>query len=146
MLAVACVSLVPAVLGPEGPRVVMAPLLVALWLLAAVGLRETTTIAGRRGAWSRVAVAFLLVLVPALQVARRQTGERDDRVRPIGHQQATLGQMRAVLNAVPTHVAFVEEDSSFDLLLRAAAFGGRPRGEAVLRGASPAGRRQAGTR
>ncbi len=124
LLAVACVSLVPAVLGAGGPRVLMAPLLVAAWLLAAAGLRETMTIAGGR-AWPRVAAAGLLILVPALQVARRQAQTPDGLVRPNGHQQATLGQMRAVLNVVPSRTAFVEEDSSFDVLWRAAVFGGR---------------------
>jgi hypothetical protein len=117
-------SSLPALAVPGETRVLAAPLLVALWLLAAAGLREALAASGR-GRWSRLPAAGLLLLVPVLQVAHRQGEERDDQVRPIGHARATLGQMRTVLNVVPTHAVFVEEDASFDLLLRAAVFGGR---------------------
>jgi len=124
MSVVVILSSLPALADPRETPVLTAPLLVALWVLAAVGLRETLAASGR-SRWSRLPAAGLLVLVPVLQVAHRQAEERDDQVRPIGHTHATLREMRTVLNVVPTHAAFVEEDASFDLLLRAAVFGGR---------------------
>jgi hypothetical protein len=68
-------------------------------------------------------------LLPTLQVSRLRADERDDRVRPLGHEATTLGQVIAILNVVPSDATFAEEDSSMDILLRAAVFGGRRKGK-----------------
>ena len=43
----------------------------------------------------------------------------------LGHDRASLAQMRRLLNLVPSGSTLVEEDASTDLLLRAALSGGR---------------------
>jgi hypothetical protein len=106
--------------------VAAAPAAVLLWCLAASGLNEIRGVTGRRPA-PQIVAALVLMLVPALSAARRVNEVRDDQVRPRGHEQQTLRQMTALLNLVPQEATFVEEDASVDLLLRAAAFGGRRR-------------------
>jgi hypothetical protein len=112
------------------PAVAAAPLAVALWWLAAVGLDELLAALGERRS-ARLVGAALLVLVPALAASRRVTEERDDRVRPRGHDQQTLRRITTVLNLVPQEATFVEEDATVDVLLRAAVFGGRRRAKPI---------------
>jgi hypothetical protein len=70
-------------------------------------------------------------MLPVLSASRRVTEERDDRVLPRGHEQQTLRRMTTVLNLVPLQAAFVTEDATVDLLLRAAAFGGRRKAKPI---------------
>jgi hypothetical protein len=104
--------------------IVLAPCIVGVWWLAASGLREIVSTLNSRQL-SRAVGILLLVLLPALQIARFNADERDDWARPSGHEQATLRQVTAGLNSVLPGALFVEEDASVELLLRAAAFTGR---------------------
>jgi hypothetical protein len=108
--------------------VALAPSAVALWWLAAAGLAQVVKSMGR-GDVQRVAAALVLLLLPTLEASRRVTEERDDWVRPRGHETQTLRQMTTMLNLVAQDARFVEEDSTVDILLRASVFGGRRRGK-----------------
>ena len=121
------------------PQIALAPSAVGLWWLAASGLRELVTALG----WKPVVSALVLVLLPTLEVSRLGAEERDDWIRPRGHEKTTLRQMRAVLSQVSSSAVFVEEDSTIDVLLRASVVGRRrtsrsltivpPRSEVVRR-------------
>lgn len=128
--AAALALLAPAVAGMAPSQLVMTPALVGTWWLAAAGLLELVTIAGR-GTWSSVVATCLLVLLPVLQISRRHAEERDDIVRPIGHEAATVDKLRAMLNVAAPAAVFAEEDASVDLLLRATVFAGRRAGKPV---------------
>jgi hypothetical protein len=110
--------------SPMSPLVVLAPIMAGLWWLAAVGANDLVGFAGA-GPLSRVVSIVVLMLLPALQLGRLERDERDDWVRPRGHERATLREVTAVLNVVASDAGFVEEDATIDILLRAAVFGGR---------------------
>ena len=124
------------------PHTALAPSSVGLWWLAASGLRELVTAIGRKPVL-QLASALVLVLLPTLEASRLRAEERDDWVRPRGHEKTTLRHMRAVLSQVSSSAVFVEEDSTTDVLLRAALAGRRrtsrsltivpPRSEVVRR-------------
>jgi hypothetical protein len=100
----------------------LAPCAAGLWFLAASGLDDMLQ-PGARSA--RLGGAILLAALPVLQVSRFRAEERDDQVRPSGHERATLRQLTAFLNNVPSGAVFVEEDATFDTLWRAVFFAGR---------------------
>ena len=124
------------------PHIALAPSAVGLWWLAASGLRELVTAIGRKPVL-QFASALVLVLLPTLEASRLGAEERDDWVRPRGHEKTTLRHMRAVLSQVSSSAVFVEEDATTDVLLRASIAGRRrtsrsltivpPRSEAVRR-------------
>ncbi len=120
------VCLVLAAGAAMNAPVALAPLVVALWCLAASGLGEVVNAMGR-GPFRRVAAALVLLLLPTLEASRRVTEERDDWVRPRGHETQTLRHTTAMLNLVAQGATFVEEDSTVDVVLRASVFGGRRR-------------------
>jgi hypothetical protein len=122
----ALVCLVLASATPMSAQVALAPLAVVLWWLAASGMGQVVGTIGR-GSFARVAAALVLLLLPALESSRRITDERDDLVRPRGHEKQTLRQMTATLNLVSPDARFVQEDSTVDVLLRASVIGGRRR-------------------
>jgi hypothetical protein len=122
--ALGLVCLVLAAGPPMSAQVALAPLAVLTWWLAASGLKQVVAAAGRRPA-QRVAAALVLVLLPTLEASRRVTEQRDDEIRSRGHETQTLRQMTTMLNLVSQDAAFVEEDSTVDVLLRASVFGGR---------------------
>jgi hypothetical protein len=121
--AIALAALAAAGSPATSPLVALAPVLVGIWVLVAAGLQQIVALAQRPV--GRAAAALLIVLLPTLQMSRLRADERDDRVRPLGHEATTLGQVIAILNVVPSNATFAEEDSSMDILLRAAVFGGR---------------------
>jgi hypothetical protein len=106
------------------PRIMLAPIVISIWSLAALGADEVVSAIGPGPVRRVVGLAFL-ALLPALQIARLDAEERDDWMRPQGHEQVTLRQITAVLNVVSADATFVEEDAAIDILLRAAVFGGR---------------------
>ena len=106
------------------PHIALAPSAVGLWWLAASGLRELVTAMGRKPAL-QFASALVLVLLPTLEASRLSAEERDDWIRPRGHEKTTLRDMRAVLSQVSSSAVFVEEDSTTDVLLRASIAGRR---------------------
>lgn len=126
--AVAIASLVLSALQLSAP-IALAPALVILWGFAASGLNDVVQSMGY-GAAGRVGAATMLLLLPVLAASRRGTEERDDRVRPRGHERQTLRGMTRVLNLVP-NATFVEEDATVDVLLRAASFGGRRKAKPI---------------
>lgn len=121
---VALVCLGPAAGTAMSPRIMLAPWVVGLWWLAALGLREIVTAIGR-GRLRSVISTLLLLLLPAVQAARVGAEERDDWVRSHGHERATLRQVKVMLNMASPGAMFAAEDSAVDMLLRASAFGGR---------------------
>lgn len=126
-LAVAAVVSMTLAAGSNiGAAVSVAPVVVALWWLAAFGL-DALIAAIRRGPLRAIVAAGLLLLLPELEASRRVAEIRDDRVAPRGHESQTLRQMTTRLDLVAQHATFVEEDASIDVLLRAAVFGGRRR-------------------
>ena len=115
---------------PMSAAVAVAPVAVVVWWLAGVGLCELLDALGGRVSARAVGV-LLLLLVPALAASRRVNEERDDYVRPRGHDRQTLRQITTVLNLVPQEATFVEEDATVDVLLRAAVFGGRRKAKPI---------------
>ncbi len=127
--ALVCVALAA---GAEmNAAVSAAPLAVALWWLAALGLDALVTAIGA-GPARAVATAVILLLLPALEASRRMTETRDDRVAPRGHASQTLRRTTTRLDLVAQDAAFVQEDATVDILFRAAVFGGRRRGKPVV--------------
>jgi hypothetical protein len=126
------------------PHVALAPSAVGLWWLAGSGLRELTLVTAiGRTPILRFVSAVIFVLLPVLEASRFAAEERDDWVRPQGHEKTTLRQMRAVVSQVSASAVVVEEDSTIDVLLRASVAGRRrtsrsltivpPRSEVVKR-------------
>jgi hypothetical protein len=105
-------------------RALMAPLMVASWWLVAIGLDEIVKTMAR-SRFRRIAAGALLALVPVLQLTRLASEQRDDRLPLRGHEQVTLREMTAIMNALRPNAALVEEDASVDVLVRAVGFGGR---------------------
>jgi hypothetical protein len=108
-------------------RVLDVPVFLAVWYLAAAGLREMHTRAPNRRA---IVSALLLAVVPLLQLSRARLVEREgfSRAAPalLDHDRLSLAQIRRLLNLIPDRASVVEEDASVDLLLRAATQGRRP--------------------
>jgi len=114
-------------------RVVGLPILVAVWFMAAAGVREMYVTALNRRA---VVSALLLAVVPLLQFSRSRIAERDWSAEAHGAKAegfsgpkvagVSLSQIRRLLNLVPDRATLVEEDASVDLLVRAAEFGRLP--------------------
>ena len=125
-IALACLVLASG--SGMSAQVALAPSAVALWWLAASGLGYVVDAIGR-GHVQRVTAALVLLLLPTLEASRRVNEERDDWVRPRGHETQTLRRMTATLNLVSQDATFVEEDSTVDVLLRASVLGGRRRGK-----------------
>ena len=114
------------------PHVALAPSAVSLWWLAGSGLRELTLVTAI--GWKpvlRFVSAVIFVLLPTLEASRLGAEERDDWVRPQGHEKTTLRQMRAVLSQVSSSAVVVEEDSTIDVLLRASVAGRRRPGRSI---------------
>ena len=124
-----------SVLGTSlADRVVGVPIFVAVWYMAAAGIREMYTRALDRRA---VVSVLLLAVVPLLQLSRARMIEREGFSRTVERdlsadargsnaEGVSLAQVRRLLNLVPDRSTLVEEDASVDLLLRAAEFGRRP--------------------
>ena len=121
-VAVLCLGLAAG--AGLSPHIALAPVAVGLWWLVALGLGELMKAIGRTPAL-QVARAVVLVLLPVLEASRLGAVERDDWIRPRGHEKATLRDMRAVLSQVSSSAVFVEEDATIDILLRASIAGRR---------------------
>jgi hypothetical protein len=110
-------------LADEWPaHVALAPAIFGMWTLAAVGTRELLAYRPRRGA--TVTAAMAIAAVPLLQLSRVQEPS-GFRHQLLGHDRATLAEMRRLLNVIPDGSTVVDEDASVDVLLRAALVGGR---------------------
>jgi hypothetical protein len=122
--AIAGLTAACAMAGALRVEIACIPLVLAAWWLAAAGLQETIA-AMRQGRLAHVGAVLILLLLPALQLARRTSEERDDHVRPSGHEHLSLQRMRGLLNMIPDDASVVREDATVDLLLRAAIAGGQ---------------------
>jgi hypothetical protein len=112
----------PAVMGawPDAsPDRTIAPTLVALWLLAAVGLAEILRLC-RETAAGPVAAVVLIALLPLLNIV-------DGVARPappgvdaaaFGRDRMSLDGMRRALQAMPVRTVIISEDAAVDILLR----------------------------
>lgn len=122
VLVLVAIAAIPSSNGR--PEIVWQALITAVWSACAIGLTECAAMMGPTRA-RFAASALLLIAVPALELTRVRGQERDNVVRPIGHERATLAEVTAILNVIPADARLVDEDASIDLLLRAASFGGR---------------------
>jgi hypothetical protein len=112
----------PAVMGawPDAsPDRTIAPALVALWLLTAVGLAEILRLC-RQTAAGRVAAFVLIALLPLLNIV-----DGIERPAPAGIDAAafdrdrmSLDGMRRALQAMPVRSVIISEDATLDILLR----------------------------
>ena len=105
------------VLMPDRAAWVLAPFVIALWLLAAAGLAEvwaatSATLAGKVGA-SALSIALVV-----LQIVHA-SAYRDASPAPDGHEQLTFAMMGAIVGALPRGAGLVEEDAATGLLTRA---------------------------
>ena len=128
MLAYAATPAVMGVWPDASPDRTLAPALVALWLMAGVGLVEAVR-ACRPTAGGRVAAAALIVLLPlwpiVSQAARLRGTDRSGVSGPaeleaaaFGHDRISLEGMRRALEAMPDQSVLITEDAATDTLLR----------------------------
>lgn len=122
--AVLALALVPGLGGDWRTAVVLAPVLVGVWWLSGVGLREMIRSLGSRRRQTP-ALALAALFLPFLQWTVVGAQRRAAIVGPLGHERASLRQIRSALNLLPPGSHLVEEDASVDVLLRAALFGRR---------------------
>ncbi len=116
--ALVALAIVPAAPGAWRPAAVLAPLLFAIWWLAAIGLRDLVRLIGT-GSGALLGVKTVALLLPLLQWTMVRAQERADFIRPLTHERASLREVRSSLNLLPPGSRLVEEDASVDLLLRA---------------------------
>jgi hypothetical protein len=119
----------PAVMGvwPDAsPDRTLAPALVALWLMTALGLVEVVR-ACRRSAGGRLAAVAMIVLLPLSHVARADLARKDQssvsgRAEPeaaaLGHDRMSLEGVRRALQVMPDRSVIISEDAGTDMLLR----------------------------
>jgi hypothetical protein len=118
VVAYAAASTAAAWVGRDSTRL-MAPLMVAFWLLVAVGLAEAVR-ACRAGIGGRIAAGLLIALLPLLQISSRSDGPRASaQVGPQGQERLTLQGVAQMVRIIPAASAFVVEDATMDLFLRA---------------------------
>src|SRR5262249_8401669 len=83
----------------------------------AVGLREVAQLMGSgRGASLGAALAF--VLLPLLQWSVVRAESSDGAPQALGHERASLRDLRSMLNLVPDGSTLIEEDATADILIR----------------------------
>lgn len=120
MAAFAFAPIASTFFATDDPVRMLSPAIVGLWMLAAAGLRETF-VACRARRWGVLAVPIFAILVPFLVFAWRtpgvgssQTGDLD-----LGHARLARIDIERIRAAVPETSAYVVEDATVDLLLRA---------------------------
>lgn len=125
----ATLPFVAAALGAPDPARTFAPVVAALWILAALGLREVVlAIAPRGPRW--IAVALVLASLPWLQQSTRPDRTPIDADRLRGHEALSRQRFLQVLSAIPPGGGLVVEDAVVSMLAtdagRRRAQGGRP--------------------
>lgn len=117
-VAYAVASTAAAWMGRDAARL-MAPVQVAFWALVAAGLAEAVR-ACRAGIGGRIAAGMLIALLPLLQNPTRSDRRRaQEHVSPRGQERLTLQGFARTLRLLPAASAFVVEDATLDLFLRA---------------------------
>ncbi|MEO7191076.1 MAG: hypothetical protein ABI051_08465 [Vicinamibacterales bacterium] len=122
VIAYGAILAVAGLASLSGPTMARVPLTVALWVGAAVGLRELVR-GCRRTTTGHVAATVLVVLVPLLAVSARI---QQPVVTPpqFGHAALSRAQLAQLLDRLPPGAGLVSEDAVVDVLLRSRA-GGR---------------------
>jgi hypothetical protein len=105
-----------AVLWSDETADAIAPAMVVLWLLTAVGLEETLRQC-RRGPGGRLATTLLVVLLPGLPFVR-PTPRLPAEWTPFGQESLSRQSMQRVLGAIPDGAVLVRDDAMTDVLLR----------------------------
>ena len=118
VVAFAVVSTAAAWVGRDAARL-LAPAMVAFWVLVAVGLTDAVR-ACRAGIGGRLAAGLLIGLLPLLQLSARADDPRTSaQIAPQGQERLTLQSVAQTLRILPAASAFVVEDATMDLFLRA---------------------------
>jgi hypothetical protein len=118
MIAIAYAALASAAaLWSDRTADALAPAVVTLWLLVAVGL-DATLCQCRRGPGGRLAALLLVVLLPGLSVARLVPRVSLEWT-PYGQESLSRQSMQRVLGAMPAGAVLVRDDAMTDVLLRA---------------------------
>jgi hypothetical protein len=118
VIAYAVASMAAAWAGLDSARL-LEPLVVAFWVLVAVGLAEAVR-ACRGGFGGRLAAGLLIVLLPLPQLSARPDGtQASAQAGPRGQERLTLQGVGQVLRILPAASTFVVEDATMDLFLRA---------------------------
>ncbi len=114
--AAACLSVL---FIPADPIRTLAPLMVAFWLLLGRGVAEILAWGG--AGWRRHAAAGLIPLVLvaiSIQTRLRAPLEMFEMPVPMGHDQLTRRDLRALLSELPSGSGLVAEDAVTSVLLR----------------------------
>ena len=127
--ALVALPLVASALGATDPARTLAPVVVAVWLLVASGLREVVlAIAPRGPRW--IAAALVLASLPWLQLAARPERITADADLVRGHDALNWQRFLQVLSAIPAGGGLVVEDAIVSMLAtdagRRRAQAGRP--------------------
>jgi hypothetical protein len=107
----------------------LAPAVVSLWLLTAVGLEETLRQC-RRGPGGRLAAALLVALLPGLPFVR-PAPRLPAEWTPFGQESLSRQSMQRVLGAMPDGAVLVRDDAMTDVLLRSLADVARRTGKSL---------------
>ena len=130
-LAALCgLPVLTALLAPHGDPGVLAPTLVAVLALAALGLDQIAR-QHHRGALSLVVV--LCLLLPALQWSRWSGHASVPQRLPAGHDQLSERMYSQIIAVLPSNSALVEDDAATALLARAVAADWRRSGKPFSR-------------
>ncbi len=98
----------------------LAPMLVTLWLLAALGLGDLTRAALNRNT-RPVAAAIVVIAIAALGLVERSRGRVAPDDVPLGHETLTRSAVERLVAVLPPDAGLVREDAVTDLLIRSVA-------------------------
>lgn len=111
-------SLVGSVITDAPSAALAAPMLVAFWATAALGLSAMMAACGT-GAVRQAGALGFAALVPLLVASTRMPVSPAESAR--GHERLSLDRVRALRDAVPAGSRLVEEDAITDVLIRASS-------------------------
>jgi hypothetical protein len=117
LVAYVAASVAVSWIGRDAGRLI-APAMVALWVLVAAGLAEAVRACGG-GFGGRVAAGLLILLLPLLQLSARAGEATSAHAGLEGQERLTLQTVAQTLRILPDDSAIVEEDATLELFLRA---------------------------
>lgn len=114
-------ALAVASVSTANPLRALAPVAIAVWLLAGAGLAEAARAAGPTPA-GRAGALLLAALLPLVPIAARYRQPRQEPVAAarFGHDQTTLDAVRRTIQLLPDKSVVIVEEAATGLLLRAA--------------------------